>query len=152
MRVANLMENPNALTKVVSDIEQINNNKGHFFYDRFGDELDSKEIKAFESISNWKPIFSIEDSCLYASELAYVLTDNKKYALISHYNAGGSVLDHTKIIIADNKQELKNAFNQLFAFNGLDSITDKRVAPRFDFDTLVDTFPDLEVSKRVKPK
>lgn len=128
MKTTNLLEEGKALAKVLSDIEQIKNNKSHFFYDGFSGDIDNKEVQAFDSVSNWKPIFSIEDSCLYASELAYVLTDNKKYALISHYNAGGSVLDHTKIIIADNKQELKEAFNQLFAFNGLDSITDKRVS------------------------
>jgi hypothetical protein len=118
----------------------------------FGGELDSKEIKAFESISGWKPLYSIEDSCLYASELAYIVTDDKKYGVISHYNAGGSVLDHTKIIIAENKEELKEAFTKLFAFNGLDSVTDKRVYPRFDFDSLVDSFPELNSSPKRKLK
>jgi hypothetical protein len=152
MRVTNLLENEAALTKVLSDIEQINNHKEHFFYDRFSDELDDKEVKAFDSIKTWKPVFSIEDSCLYASELAYLVTDDKRYALISHYNAGGSVLDHTKIIVAENKQELKEAFTNLFAFNGLDSVTDKRVAPRFDFDALVDSFPELNKSPKRKLK
>lgn len=150
MKVIKLDENEQGLRKVSSDIETINQNKSQFFYDALFGEIDKKEVESFEKVKSWKPIYSIEDSCSYASELAYILTENKEYALISHYNSGGSALDHTKIIIAKDKEELKEAFGKLFAFNGLDSITDKRVAPRFDFDSLVDSFPDFETKKKPK--
>lgn len=149
MKITKLDENEKSLNKVVSDIKMIGDNSSEFFFDRFDGDVDEDQVKAFNNIKSWQPIYALEDSCFYASETAYVLANNTEYAVISHYNAGGSILDHTKILMASDKQQLKDELNKLFAFNGLDSVTDQRIAPRFDFNTLVDSFPE---DNAVKPK
>jgi hypothetical protein len=149
MKIAKLDEDEQSFSKVVTNIEMIGNNTSHFFFDSFCGDVDKKEVKAFNKVKSWKPIYALEDSCFYASEFAYVLTNDKEFAVISHYNAGGSMLDHTKTLMAKDKEQLKEELNKLFAFNGLDPVTDKRVSPRFDFNTLVDSFPNMDSKENV---
>lgn len=147
MKLHDLTESIHMLESFKKDLNTIENNKNQFFYNRFSGELNVEQIQLFEKIKEWKLIYAFEDSCSYAKELAIVLKNTENYGVISYYNAGQSVGTKMKIYIVNNKEELKNVFEKTFSFNGLDDVTDKRIQPRFDFNSVIDNFPEIKQSK-----
>ena len=144
MKTHDLTEHIQLLDSFKKDLQTIENNKGHFFYNGLTQEMDQESIATFDEIKNWKLIYAFEDSCSYAKELAMVLKGDNQYAVINYYNAGQSIATNLKIYIAADKEELKELFEHFFIFNGRDDIQDKRMSPRFDFNSIIDNFPDLK--------
>lgn len=147
MKLHDLTESIHMLESFKKDLNTIEKNKKQFFYSPFSGEINNEQIQVFEEIKNWKLIYAFEDSCSYAKELAMVLKNNESYGVVSYYNAGQSVATKMKIYIAKNKEELKSIFEKTFIFNGLDDITHKRIQQRFDFNSIIDNFPEIKQSK-----
>jgi hypothetical protein len=140
MKISNLVENQEAHDQIVSTMETLAKNTSHFFYNPFAEEVDEDQVAKFNQVKDWKLISILEDSCMYASELVIILSNGNQFATINNYDAGGSAIDNTNVEIVEGKEGLKELFNtRFFAFNGLDSFTDKRVQPRFNFATLIDS-------------
>lgn len=144
MKTHDLTEHIQLLDSFKKDLKTIENNKEHFFYNGLMQEMDQESLDLFEKIKNWKLIYAFEDACSYAKELAIVLKGETEYGVINYYNAGQSITTNLKIYIASDKEELKELFEHFFIFNGRDDIQDKRINPRFDFNSIIDNFPDLK--------
>lgn len=134
-----------------NDLIRMDKNKSYLFFNRMSQKLDEVNVSNFDKVKDWELIHAFEDSCFYADELAIVLKDKKEYAVLNYYNAGPTVVTNMRVEIVSNKQELKEVFNKSFAFNGLDSITNQRIAPRFDFGEIIDKFPEV-IEKTVTKK
>lgn len=145
MKLHDLTENVTMLESFKKDIRTIDSNKENFFFDRFSGNMNIDYLESFEQVKQWKLVYAFEDSCAYAKELAMVLKSNDRYGVISYYNAGQSIATNMKVVIMKDKEELREFFDKVFIFNGLDDVTDKRIAPRFDFHSIIDNFPELMV-------
>lgn len=144
MKLHDLTESQKMLASFKKDIQTINNHQDKFFQNRLVGEIDIQNKENFNKIKDWNIFFALEDKCVYANELAIILKSEEKYAVINYYNAGDSVATFMKVVIIDNKTQLKHFFKTTFAFNGLDEVNDKITSPRFDFDTLIDLFPEVK--------
>lgn len=137
MKLYDLKNNETMLSDFKKDIKKIEEEKDSFFMNRLSGKLNQKELDKFNQVKEWDLLYALRDNCLYAFELVIILQSIGKYALIHYYNAGDSIKTSMNVKMCENKQEINNFFDKVFSFNGLDSITDKRLEPRFDFKTLV---------------
>lgn len=132
------------LASFQNDIKLIDTYQDRFFYNRITGNINVKSKENFNTIKDWRIFFALEDKGLYTSELAILLKNEHQYAVINYYNAGQSVATYMNVEIVNNKNELKQLFKTIFIINTVDEVTKKMVPASFDFNDLIDLFPDVK--------
>lgn len=145
MKLHDLTESKNMLGSFKKDIQMINNHQEQYFHNVFSGEIDILNQDNFNKVKEWRIFYALEDRSFYETELSIVLKNEKEYAVINYYNAGVNVGKFMQVFITNNKEELKKFFKKTFIFNRFNGRIDNQLYPRFDFDNLIDIFPEVNL-------